>query len=108
MSTEQNVAPNLVKAAQAQVKLLTEDLRDRSESTEDPWAKELRKEYDQARKRERTALSWSEWRDGEVDLATKSCFTCFIFCFLNRDRNQRWCHQKKTMGAPKLTDYRLV
>jgi hypothetical protein len=95
MTTEQNVAPNLVKAAQTQVKLLTEDLRDRSESPEDPWAKDLRNEYDQARKRERTALSWSEWRDGEVDLAAVAWVLSTIFI--------RFCEDNGLIDAPWIT-----
>ena len=42
-------APTLLKDLQAQVKALTNDLRARSEQQDDPWAQQLRTEYEQTR-----------------------------------------------------------
>ena len=87
--------PNLVKDTQAQVKALTKDLRDRSELPEDQWAKELRTEYDKARERNRTGLTWSEWRDGEVDLAAVAWVLATVFI--------RFCEDNGLIDGPWIT-----
>jgi hypothetical protein len=87
--------PNLVKDTQAQVKALTKDLRDRSELPEDAWAKELRTEYDKARGRNRTGLTWSEWRDGEVDLAAVAWVLATVFI--------RFCEDNGLIDGPWIT-----
>ena len=69
MSRGTPTGPNMVKDLQGQLKKIVSDLRERSEQPEDAWAQQLRGEYDAARHRGRTALTWSEWRDGEIDLA---------------------------------------
>ncbi|TYL54028.1 BREX-2 system adenine-specific DNA-methyltransferase PglX [Agromyces mariniharenae] len=61
------------------VRLLEDDLRARAEERDDAWAQELRAEYDRAFARERTALSWSEWRDGEVTLASVAWIVACVF-----------------------------
>jgi hypothetical protein len=73
----------LVKDLQQQVKLLEADLRTRTDEASDSWGQQLRAEYDTARARGRTALTWTEWRDGEIALAAVAWVlgTVFIrFC----------------------------
>ena len=60
MSRGTPAGPNLVKDLQGQLKKVTTDLRERSEQSDDQWAQLLRAEYDAARDRGRTALTWTE------------------------------------------------
>ena len=62
-------ATTLVKDLKAQVARLTGDLRTSSDDPGSEWGRELQAEYRTASERGRTGFSWSEWRDGEVDLA---------------------------------------
>ncbi|GAB3141805.1 BREX-2 system adenine-specific DNA-methyltransferase PglX [Marisediminicola antarctica] len=70
-----------------QLKLLETDLRARSEEPGLPWAQSLRDEYERALGRERTALSWSEWRDGEVTLAAVAWIIAGTFIRFAEDNN---------------------
>ncbi|WP_051681728.1 BREX-2 system adenine-specific DNA-methyltransferase PglX [Cellulomonas sp. HZM] len=56
----------LLAALRRRVTLLETDLRERSDDPEVDWSANLRREYDGAVERERTALTWASWRDGEV------------------------------------------
>ena len=56
----------LLPALRRRVTLLEKDLRERSDDPDVFWSADLRREYDRAVERERTALTWSSWRDGEV------------------------------------------
>jgi len=88
-------APSLLKELQAQVKAITNDLRARSEQQDDPWARQLRAEYEQARARNRTGLTWSEWRDGEVDLAAVAWVLATVFV--------RFCEDNGLIDGPWIT-----
>ncbi|MBU6244324.1 MAG: BREX-2 system adenine-specific DNA-methyltransferase PglX [Actinomycetales bacterium] len=88
-------APTLLKDLQAQVKALTNDLRARSEQGDDAWAQQLRAEYEQARTRNRTGLTWSEWRDGEVDLAAVAWVLATVFV--------RFCEDNGLIDGPWIT-----
>jgi hypothetical protein len=70
-----------------QLKLLETDLRARSEEPGLPWAQSLRDEYERALGRERTALSWSEWREGEVTLAAVAWIIAGTFIRFAEDNN---------------------
>jgi hypothetical protein len=56
----------LVAALRKQLAGVESDLRALSDDLHNPWGQQLRTEYEQARSVGRTALTWSEWRDGEV------------------------------------------
>ena len=69
------------------------DLRERSERADLPWAAELREQYDAAFAAGRTALSWSQWRDGEVAQGAVAWVlgTVFVrFCEDNDLVAERW------------------
>ena len=72
-------ASTLVKDLQARVKLLTVDLRASSDDPDSAWGRELQAEYAAATERGRTGFSWSEWRDGEVDLAAVAWVLATVF-----------------------------
>ena len=95
MSRGTPVGPNLVKDLQGQLKMVTTDLRERSEQTDDPWAQQLRAEYDAARDRDRTALTWTEWRDGEIDLAAVAWILATVFI--------RFCEDNQLIDGPWIT-----
>lgn len=87
MSRRTSDEPNLVKDLQAQLKKLTADLRQRSDDPNDAWAQELKAEYEQARARGRTGFTWSEWRDGEIDLAAVAWIIATVFVRFSEDNN---------------------
>ncbi|MPV35654.1 BREX-2 system adenine-specific DNA-methyltransferase PglX [Georgenia subflava] len=66
-----------------QLTLLTRDLKAQAEDPSLHWSQDLRRQHREATERERTALTWPEWRDGEVDQAAVAWIvaTAFIrFC----------------------------
>jgi hypothetical protein len=72
---------------------VTDDLRGRSDRDDLAWAVALRDEYDDARRAGRTAFTWSQWRDGEIDQAAVAWIlgTVFVrFCEDNDLVAQRW------------------
>ena len=78
----------LVNDLQARVKLLAVDLRASSDDPGSEWGRDLKVEYAAATERGRTGFSWSQWRDGEVDLAAVAWVlaTVFIrFCEVNEE-----------------------
>jgi hypothetical protein len=95
MSRGTPTGPTLVKDLQAQLKALTADLRNRSDQADDPWAQDLKAEYERARERGRTGLTWSEWRDGEVDLAAVAWVLATVFV--------RFCEDNGLIDGPWIT-----
>ena len=95
MSRGTPTGPKLVKDLQAQLKALTTDLRTRSDDAGDAWAQDLKAEYERARERGRTGLTWSEWRDGEVDLAAVAWILATVFI--------RFCEDNGLIDGPWIT-----
>lgn len=95
MSRGTPTGPTLVKDLQAQLKSLTTDLRNRSDQAGDPWSQDLKAEYERARERDRTSLTWSEWRDGEVDLAAVAWVLATVFV--------RFCEDNGLIDGPWIT-----
>lgn len=95
MSRGTSAGANLVKDLQTQLKKVTADLRERSEQSDDAWARQLRAEYDTARERGRTALTWTEWRDGEIDLAAVAWILATVFI--------RFCEDNQLIDGPWIT-----
>ena len=95
MSRGTPTGPTLVKDLQAQLKALTTDLRNRSDDASDSWSQDLKAEYERARERGRTGLTWSEWRDGEVDLAAVAWILASVFV--------RFCEDNGLIEGPWIT-----
>lgn len=73
----------LLKDLQGQLKRLQVDLKERADDPDNAWGVSLRAEHADALRAERTARSWVEWRDGEVDQAAVAWIvsTTFVrFC----------------------------
>jgi len=73
------VAASLLADLKKQLKLLEADLREISDDSSSTYGARLRAEYDRAFARERTAFSWSQWRDGEVTMAAVSWLIATTF-----------------------------
>src|SRR5690606_15108096 len=69
----------LLTDLKAQLKLLVRDLTERAEDAESTWGRELRDTYRQAFEKERTGLSWVDWRDNEVDQAAVAWLVASTF-----------------------------
>ncbi|GAA4282746.1 BREX-2 system adenine-specific DNA-methyltransferase PglX [Brevibacterium daeguense] len=73
----------LLADLKAQLRILQADLRERADDPTIGWGAALQREHAEALRRERTGLSWSAWRDNEVDQAAVAWIvaTTFIrFC----------------------------
>lgn len=62
-----------------QLKILQDDLRASAEDQSSAWGAQLREEYRRAQARERTGLSWIEWREGEVAQAAVAWILACVF-----------------------------
>lgn len=58
---------------------LEADLTERAEDTTTPWGAELREDYERAKNRDRTGLSWIDWRNGEVAQAAVAWIIASVF-----------------------------
>src|SRR5690606_31678921 len=58
---------------------LESDLTERAEDVSTPWGAELRDEYERAKNRDRTGLSWIDWRNGEVAQAAVAWIIATVF-----------------------------
>lgn len=65
MAVEADVRQQLVTDLRVQVRLLERDLRERAEEVE-ATAQRLRAEYVTARGTDRTAMGFTEWREGRI------------------------------------------
>ncbi|MCC2316568.1 BREX-2 system adenine-specific DNA-methyltransferase PglX [Cellulomonas chengniuliangii] len=73
----------LLADLKAQLKVLQADLKARADDPTTEWGATLQQEHAEALRRERTGLSWTAWRDNEVDQAAVAWIiaTTFIrFC----------------------------
>ncbi|MDQ0924559.1 hypothetical protein QF038_003067 [Pseudarthrobacter sp. W1I19] len=59
----------LLSDLKVQLRVLQADLKSRADDPGTVWGAALQREHAEAVKRERTGLSWSVWRDNEVDQA---------------------------------------
>ncbi|MDT0169753.1 BREX-2 system adenine-specific DNA-methyltransferase PglX [Pseudarthrobacter sp. BRE9] len=59
----------LLADLKAQLRVLQADLKSRADDPGTAWGAVLQREHAEALRRERTGLSWSVWRDNEVDQA---------------------------------------
>lgn len=73
----------LLTDLKAQLKALQADLKERADDPTTPWGAALQREHAEALRRERTGLTWTAWRDNEVDQAAVAWIiaTTFVrFC----------------------------
>lgn len=73
----------LLAALKAQLRTLQTDLKERADDPTNTWGAALQREHAEALRRERTGLSWTVWRDNEVDQAAVAWIlaTTFVrFC----------------------------
>ncbi|MBO0923784.1 BREX-2 system adenine-specific DNA-methyltransferase PglX [Cellulomonas sp. zg-ZUI199] len=73
----------LLADLKAQLRVLQADLKARADDPTTEWGAALQREHAEALRRERTGLSWTVWRDNEVDQAAVAWIiaTTFIrFC----------------------------
>jgi hypothetical protein len=59
----------LLTDLKAQLRVLQADLKERADDSTTTWGAALHRDYAEALRRERTGLSWTAWRDNEVDQA---------------------------------------
>ncbi len=73
----------LLADLKTQLRVLQADLKERADDATTEWGAALQREHAEALRRERTGLSWTAWRDNEVDQAAVAWIvaTTFIrFC----------------------------
>ncbi|AMB59187.1 BREX-2 system adenine-specific DNA-methyltransferase PglX [Microterricola viridarii] len=75
----------LLSALKEQVKVLETDLRARAEDEKTAWGANLRTEFSRATARERTGLSWIDWRDGQVAQAAVAWIIASVFIRFSED-----------------------
>lgn len=75
----------LLTALKGQVKVLEADLRARAEDETTVWGATLRTEFSRATARERTGLSWIDWRDGQVAQAAVAWIIASVFIRFSED-----------------------
>jgi hypothetical protein len=72
-------SPKLLSDLKAQLKALQADLKERADDPTTPWGAQLQREHAEALRRERTGLSWTAWRDNEVDQAAVAWIVATTF-----------------------------
>jgi len=83
----------------AQLKVLTADLRTQAEDPTMEWARKLQAQFTEATSRERTGLSWVDWRNGEVDQAAVAWLVACAFVRFCED-NHLLDGARDTTGRP--------
>lgn len=69
----------LLSDLKTQLRALQADLQARADDPAHAWGADLKARHDDALRRERTALSWSAWRDNEVDQAAVAWIVATTF-----------------------------
>lgn len=69
----------LVAELQQLLKAVERDLTTRCDEPDLEWAQHLRREYDTARARQRTARTWTDWRSGEISQAAVAWVLASVF-----------------------------
>jgi hypothetical protein len=77
-AVDADVRQRLVKDLRAQVTLLERDLWERAEEVEET-AQRLKSEYDKAREAERTAMGFTEWREGRITQSAAAWVLSTVF-----------------------------
>lgn len=68
-----------------ELKALEADLRERAEDQSSQWGMRLAEEYDAAKRRERTGLTWIDWRNGQVAQAAVTWIIATVFIRFSED-----------------------
>lgn len=69
----------LLADLKAQLRVLQTDLKERADDPTTEWGAALQREHAEALRRERTGLSWTAWRDNEVDQAAVAWIVATTF-----------------------------
>lgn len=69
----------LLADLKAQLRVLQADLKERADDPTTEWGAALQREHAEALRRERTGLSWTAWRDNEVDQAAVAWIVATTF-----------------------------
>ncbi|MEU8073069.1 BREX-2 system adenine-specific DNA-methyltransferase PglX [Micromonospora sp. NPDC049151] len=69
----------LLTDLKAQLRVLQGDLKERADDPTTTWGATLQRQYAKALRRERTGLSWTAWRDNEVDQAAVAWIVATTF-----------------------------
>ncbi|MGY1793089.1 BREX-2 system adenine-specific DNA-methyltransferase PglX [Geodermatophilus sp. SYSU D00525] len=69
----------LLADLKVQLRVLQADLKERADDPATTWGGALKRDYAEALRRERTGLSWSVWRDNEVDQAAVAWIVATTF-----------------------------
>ncbi|WP_115787465.1 BREX-2 system adenine-specific DNA-methyltransferase PglX [Arthrobacter silvisoli] len=69
----------LLTDLKAQLRALQADLKERADDATNVWGAALQEEHAEALRRERTGLSWTAWRDNEVDQAAVAWIVATTF-----------------------------
>lgn len=69
----------LLADLKAQLRLLQADLKERADDPTTEWGAALQREHAEALQRERTGLSWTAWRENEVDQAAVAWIVATTF-----------------------------
>jgi len=75
----------LLADLKAQLRVLQADLKARADDPTTGWGAALQREHAEALRRERTGLSWTAWRDNEVDQAAVAWIVAATFIRLCED-----------------------
>ncbi|GAA2535807.1 BREX-2 system adenine-specific DNA-methyltransferase PglX [Microbacterium mitrae] len=84
---------SLLSDLKRELSALEEDLTVLAENSGAPWGAELREEYDRAKDRDRTGLSWIDWRNGEVAQAAVAWIIATVFI--------RFCEDNRLLSGAK-------
>lgn len=69
----------LLSDLKKELSALEADLTERAEDPSTDWGSQLREDYDRAKNRDRTGLSWIDWRGGEVSQAAVAWIIAAVF-----------------------------
>lgn len=69
----------LLSDLKKELSALEADLTERAEDPSTDWGSQLREDYERAKNRNRTGLSWIDWRGGEVSAAAVAWIIAAVF-----------------------------
>ncbi|WNG83726.1 BREX-2 system adenine-specific DNA-methyltransferase PglX [Mycobacterium sp. ITM-2016-00316] len=84
----------LLADLKGQLRVLQADLKQGAEDSSSAWGTRLKEEHAEALRRERTGLSWVDWRDNEVDQAAVAWIIATTFL--------RFCEDNDLLAGAKI------
>lgn len=83
----------LLSDLKKELSALEVDLTERAEDPSTDWGAQLREDYERAKNRDRTGLSWIDWRGGEVSQAAVAWIIAAVFI--------RFCEDNSLLSGAK-------